>query len=228
MGNRRRVGLIVDREQLCAAAGVSDSAITAWEKRGMPVVRKGRGRGIKSLYDLDEVRAWCNETGYGQTTQALLARFSRGEPPSLPAPPPSPPPASPVQTSALVAQELGAAAAAVPVPDPAAAESDPHGYLAARAKREMFLARLSELDYLEKTRALVPSDALERFVTRALRAFRDKILLVAHMVQSHHPDTPHEVIKTIERLHHEALTGLADSLSRGDFDQPEEVQNDGC
>ena len=84
MGNRRTMGLIVDRVQLCAAMAVSDSSITAWEKRGLPVVRKGRGRGMKSLYDLDAVRAWCSETGYGNTTQAFLAQASRPDstPPS--------------------------------------------------------------------------------------------------------------------------------------------------
>jgi hypothetical protein len=78
------MGLIVHREQLCEALGVSDSAITDWEKKGMPVVRKGRGRGMRSLYDLDAVRAWCERTGYGHSIQALLARFSRSEPPPAP------------------------------------------------------------------------------------------------------------------------------------------------
>jgi len=80
------LGLIVDRDQLCAALGISDSTIGAWEKKGMPVVRKGRGRGMKSLYSLDAVRAWCDSTGYGHSIQALLANFSRSEPAPAPAP----------------------------------------------------------------------------------------------------------------------------------------------
>jgi hypothetical protein len=79
------MGLILDREQLCDAFGVSDSAITLWEKKGMPVLRKGRGRGMKSLYNFDEVRSWCDQTGHGRGMQALLARFSRVEPPAAPA-----------------------------------------------------------------------------------------------------------------------------------------------
>jgi hypothetical protein len=101
MGNKRRLGLIVDREQLCSAMGVSDSTITDWEKKDMPTVRRGRGRGMKSLYDLDAVRAWCARTGYGHTTQALLASFSRTEPAPAAAAPP-------VQTSAPLPASVGA------------------------------------------------------------------------------------------------------------------------
>jgi hypothetical protein len=96
------MGLILDRAQLCEALGVSDSAISAWEKKGLPTVRRGRGRGMKSLYDLDQVRAWCADTGYGHSTSALLARFARAEPPPAP---PGPPPA-PVQTSGLSGDAL--------------------------------------------------------------------------------------------------------------------------
>jgi hypothetical protein len=95
MANKGAMGLILDRVQLCEQMGVSDSALTAWEKKGMPTVRKGRGRGMKSLYDLAEVRAWCDRTGYGHSLQALVASFSRTEPPPAAA---APPPAV-VQTS---------------------------------------------------------------------------------------------------------------------------------
>src|SRR5690348_5908829 len=87
------MGLIVDRAQLCAALRVSDSTISAWEGRGMPTVRKGRGRGMKSLYDLDAVREWCELTGYGNTDQALRAALIKPDPPALPPP-------SQMQTSA--------------------------------------------------------------------------------------------------------------------------------
>src|SRR5687767_7100753 len=71
--------MLLDRQQLCEALGVSDSAISAWEKKGMPVVRKGRGRGQKSLYNFDAVSAWCKRTGAGLGVQAILARLRRAE-----------------------------------------------------------------------------------------------------------------------------------------------------
>lgn len=71
------MALILDRQQLCKAVGVSDSAISAWEKKGMPTVRKGRGRGMKSLYDFDAVNAWRQENGYGMPgSPQMLARES--------------------------------------------------------------------------------------------------------------------------------------------------------
>ena len=80
------MGLIMDREQLGAAFGVSDSAISAWEKKGCPVLQRGRGRGGKSLYDYNAVRRWCEQTGHGLNLGALM----RAEGPPAPASPPAP------------------------------------------------------------------------------------------------------------------------------------------
>jgi hypothetical protein len=74
------MGLIVDRKQLCTALGASSSTVTGWERLGCPTERKGRGRGMKSLYDFDRVRAWLAETGRGSGLQALI-RAGR-EPPA--------------------------------------------------------------------------------------------------------------------------------------------------
>lgn len=68
--------MLLTRDELCEALGVSDSAISAWEKKGMPVVRKGRGQGMKSVYNFDRVKAWCESTGHGVKMAALIARSS--------------------------------------------------------------------------------------------------------------------------------------------------------
>lgn len=89
------MGLILDRQQLSEALGVSESAIGSWEKKGCPTRRKGRGRGMKSLYDFDAVHAWCKQTGHGCGIQTLIAAAGRapGASPQAPAAnryPPSP------------------------------------------------------------------------------------------------------------------------------------------
>jgi hypothetical protein len=94
------MALILDRAQLCSALGVSDSTITAWEKKGMPALRKGRGRGMRSLYDFDQVNAWRQHNGYGMPgSPQMLARESSPRSSDVPAPT-QPPAAAKVQTSA--------------------------------------------------------------------------------------------------------------------------------
>jgi hypothetical protein len=66
------MGLIVDRKQLCAAIGAASSTVSTWERLGCPTERKGRGRGMRTLYDFDRVRAWLAETGRGSGLQALI------------------------------------------------------------------------------------------------------------------------------------------------------------
>ena len=78
------MGLLLDRPRLAEALGVSESAIGAWELKGLPVVRKGRGRGMRSLYDFDQVRKWCDDTGHGKGLQAALARRRRTPSPARP------------------------------------------------------------------------------------------------------------------------------------------------
>jgi hypothetical protein len=68
---------IVDRAALLFILDVSDSAISAWERAGMPVYERGRGRGRRSRYDLATVHTWMRATGRGLGTQAMLARDRR-------------------------------------------------------------------------------------------------------------------------------------------------------
>ncbi len=80
--------VLLNRQELCEAFGVSDSTITAWEKEGMPVVRKGRGRGMKSVYDYDQVKRWCDANGRGIRMASLINRTAPAS--SSPAPSSSP------------------------------------------------------------------------------------------------------------------------------------------
>lgn len=88
------MALILTRSQLAEALGVSESTIGSWETKGCPTRRKGRGRGMKSLYDFDAVSAWCESTGHGAGLGALLKRNEQRA--AAPAP---------VQTSALTADQ---------------------------------------------------------------------------------------------------------------------------
>lgn len=93
------MALILDRARLCEAFGVSDSTVSAWEKKGMPALRKGRGRGMRSLYDYDQVNAWRREHGYGlQGSPQMLAREASPRISDVPQPKP-PAKALMVQTS---------------------------------------------------------------------------------------------------------------------------------
>lgn len=141
------MSLIMNRDQLCEALGVSDSAITAWEKKGMPTVRKGRGRGMRSLYDFDAVAAWQRETGYGHGVQALTARFLRTEPD----PPPVPVPA-----------------AAPPAPDE---DEDAREALAFRAAAESALLALPAA----LARAGLEHDAIEHVLEEIFNAMRAEL-----------------------------------------------------
>lgn len=95
--------MVVDRVQLCEALGVSDSAIGKWEGEGLPVLQKGRGRGKKSLYNLEAALAWCAHNNRGAGMQALINRSA------LPAP--APRPSADVWTGGLGAAHLVSALA---------------------------------------------------------------------------------------------------------------------
>lgn len=54
---RRGVGKIVNRGELCQIMGISSPTIDNWEKRGMPVQKKG-GKGVANEYNTAEVIKW--------------------------------------------------------------------------------------------------------------------------------------------------------------------------
>lgn len=93
------MGLILDRTELAEALGVSQSAIGDWEKAGCPVKRKGRGQGIRSLYDFDQVRSWCAQTGRGAGRALIAAHGPMASAPAAAAP------ASPTRSRAAVFDE---------------------------------------------------------------------------------------------------------------------------
>lgn len=80
--------------------------------------------------------------------------------------------------------DLGAIAEKQAEPEPAKPRDgeDPHGYYAARAKREEHQAALAELELLEQLGKLVSVDDLREVVGRRYRAMRDKILNIPDRV----------------------------------------------
>jgi phage terminase Nu1 subunit (DNA packaging protein) len=167
------MGLILDREQLCAALGISDSAITAWEGKGLPTVRKGRGRGMRSLYDLDAVRAWCAHRGYGHSLKTLAARLSRAE--LAPGPGAAPSLESPSEDA-----ERPAMTVRVPGNDQPPPDVDDHGYFEARANRAKTEARLAELDYFERLGKLVSTDQVQAEVYALWTEAKQQIRTLPH------------------------------------------------
>jgi len=54
---RAGIGKIVNRSELCQIMGISSPTIDNWEKRGMPVQKKG-GKGVANEYNTMHVIKW--------------------------------------------------------------------------------------------------------------------------------------------------------------------------
>lgn len=58
----------LNKRELSQKLGISESAITTWQRQGMPVLEHG-SRGKPGVYDLAAVVRWMRQTGYGSRAQ---------------------------------------------------------------------------------------------------------------------------------------------------------------
>jgi hypothetical protein len=95
------------------------------------------------------------------------------------------------------------------VPAPAPSDKDPHGYYAARAKREHNQAELAELELLAQLGKLVSVDEMRQVATRRYRTLRDKVLnipdrIAAILAAEKDPARVHAALTTeLKRVLHE-------------------------
>lgn len=115
------------KKDLAAKLGVSERALTTWQREGLPVLQHGK-RGQPNAYDLAAVVRWLDSTGRGQRPrmgdrpidiEKLKRELALDQPvPVAPAPPEFPDPgtvaavaeaacASLVQAAALMVEVLG-------------------------------------------------------------------------------------------------------------------------
>lgn len=166
--------MVIDEGQLRVLLGVSRGALFSWRRKGMKQITAG-APGRAPSYDLLDVRAFLRLTGYGMRGKSgKMARFEAleaeihrrdprldfGEP----------------QTGGKSQPDLGA-----PKPAP---KDDPHGYLESRSKREHYLAKQAELEYLKDIGELVSAREVREVAFRRYRTLRDKLLNIPERVAS--------------------------------------------
>lgn len=101
------------------------------------------------------------------------------------------------------------------------ADKDPHGYLKARATREQFDAKNSELDYLRAIGQLVSSDEVRAIAQRRYRAIRDQMLAIpgreaAVLAAERDPARCEAILmKAIKRVLHELADDARSETTRG-------------
>jgi hypothetical protein len=117
------------------------------------------------LYDLNNVKSWCAQTGRGSGLQTLL-RAGREPLTALESAPKLELPAAQSEKSA-------------PAPAEVPASGDQADYLAARAKREGFMAKQAELDYLEKIGVLVSTAEVEREYSEIFSTLKSSVFRIA-------------------------------------------------
>jgi phage terminase large subunit GpA-like protein len=119
-------------------------------------------------------------------------------------------------------EQLDLAAEKRDVPAPAAAsDKDPHGYYAARAKREQHQAELAELELLEQLGKLVSVDEMRQVAARRYRTLRDKLLnipdrIAAILAAEKDPARVHAALTTeLKRVLHELSDDADAELPKG-------------
>jgi len=65
---------LMSRDEICEALGIAPSTLTLWQRHGCPTVRHGRGRGQKSLFNIDGVKAWMEQSGRGFAASIFMRR----------------------------------------------------------------------------------------------------------------------------------------------------------